>query len=46
MLDLKKILTKVLGCCYILDTDGSWIWKKYADDTFEMWKFYSGAPSK
>ena len=45
MLDLKKILTKVLGCCYTLDTDGHWTWKKYADGTLEMWRSYSGAPT-
>lgn len=45
MLDLKKLLTKTLGCCYSLGTDGYWEWKKYADGTFEMWRHYGGAPT-
>lgn len=45
MLDLKKLLTKTLGCCYSLGTDGYWEWKKYTDGTFEMWRHYGGAPT-
>ena len=45
MLDIKKLLTKMLGCCYTLGTDGYWTWKKYADGTFEMWRHYGGIPT-
>lgn len=44
MLDVKKLLTKILGCLYIYGTDGYWTWKKYADGTFEMTRSYSGVP--
>lgn len=37
MLDLKALLTKVLGCCYIKGTSGNWTYKKYLDGTLECW---------
>jgi hypothetical protein len=40
MLDVKALLAKILGCCYIKGTSGDWTYKKYADKTFEAW--YNG----
>ena len=37
MLDIKKLLTKVLNCCYTQGTSGNWTYRKYADGTAECW---------
>ena len=43
MLDLKALLSKILGCCYIKGTSGNWTYKKYLDGTLECWyNGYSG----
>lgn len=42
MLDLKALLSKILGCCYIKGTSGNWTYKKYLDGTLEQW--YIGNP--
>lgn len=34
MLNLKKILTKILNCSYTTGSSGNWKWKKYKDGTF------------
>lgn len=41
MLDLKALLSKILGCCYTKGTSGNWTYKKYLDGTLETW--YQGA---
>ena len=43
MLDLKALLTKLLGCAYITGTSGVWTYKKYGDGTAECWCRYSGS---
>lgn len=40
MLDLKALLTKLLGCAYTSGTDNGWRYRKYADGTYEAWRFY------
>lgn len=42
MLDLKALLSKILGCCYIKGTSGGWKYKKYLDGTVELWGYFSG----
>lgn len=42
MLDVKALLTKILGCSYTYGTSGNWKYKKYADGTLEQW--YTGNP--
>lgn len=39
MLDLKALLSKILGCCYIKGTSGNWTYKKYLDGTLECWYY-------
>lgn len=40
MLNIKKLLAKMLGCCYSTGTNNSWTYKKYADGTYEAWRYY------
>lgn len=40
MLDIKKLFTKILKCCYTTGTSNSWTYKKYADGTYEAWRYY------
>lgn len=42
MLDLKALLSKILGCCYIKGTSGGWTYKKYLYGTVELWGYFSG----
>lgn len=42
MLDLKALLTKILGCCYTESTSGNWRYRKWATGLAEMW--YTGSP--
>ena len=37
MLDLKKLLTKLIACSYASGTDGIWTYRKYADHTYHAW---------
>ena len=37
MLDLKALLSKILGCCYTKGTSGNWTYRKYLDGTLECW---------
>lgn len=37
MLDLKKLLTKMLACSYASGTDGIWTYRKYGDHTYHAW---------
>ena len=37
MLNIKKLLTKILGCCYTQTASGNWVYRKYADGRFEGW---------
>lgn len=41
-ISLKKLLGKMLTCCYSYGESGGWKWKKYADGTIDMWRTYSG----
>lgn len=45
MLDLKKLLEKILNCMYTTGTENGWFWRKYVDGTFDMWRTYTGAPT-
>ena len=40
MLDLKALLTKLLGCAYTSGTNNGWRYRKYADGTYEAWRYY------
>ena len=44
MIDLKKLLEKILSCMYTTGTSGNWHWRKYVDGTFDAWVYYSGSP--
>lgn len=39
MLNVKKLIKKILGCCYVTGSSGDWAWKKYTDGTFELWGY-------
>ena len=41
MISFKKILRKILGCCYTTGSSGDWTWKKYADGTFELYGYFT-----
>ena len=38
-LDVKKLLNKMLACCYTYGTSGTWQYKKYADGTLVCWGY-------
>lgn len=46
MLNIKKMLTKIAKCCYTTGTDNGWIYRKYADGTFEAWRRYNATGLK
>lgn len=41
MISFKKILRKILSCCYTTGSSGNWTWKKYADGTFELYGYFT-----
>ena len=41
MISVKKLLKKILGCCYVTGSSGDWKWKKYADGTFELYGYFT-----
>lgn len=45
LIDIKKLLEKILNCMYTTGSSNSWTWRKYADGTFDAWVYSSGAPS-
>lgn len=38
MLDVKKLLCKILKCTYKTGSDNGWEYKMYADGTYDAWK--------
>lgn len=42
MLDIKKLLTKIMKSLYITVTSGNWTYRKYLDGTFEGWYSTTG----
>lgn len=43
MVNLKALLTQILGCCYTTGTDGIWTYKKYGDGTYEATGSYQAS---
>lgn len=43
MLDLKALLSKLLGCAYTSGVDNGWAYRKYPDGTYHAWRFYQGS---
>ena len=38
MIDVKKLLAKILSCSYTDGTDNSWTYKRYTNGTYEAWR--------